>query len=214
MSTPSNKRIGRPAKFTHDVIADAALKLGLDGITTKGLACYLKTERTTLYRYVKCKDDILELAVSKAVQEIELNFQGECWELYIRDLATKLWELYAKYTGLANVTRSLAQTPIVLINTFATICDQFGRYGFSTESAAIIIDSVIDMTTECASTLQDLTEEKGHMEKRLHSWERASKIQESPHVTLISEIISQDLTLWWRKKIDLLIAGAESYKDR
>lgn len=105
MKQYSKIKVGHPAKFSYEQIADAALELGVDCITVKGLANYLKTERATLYRYIKCRDDILELAVSRAVSQLDLNYQGKDWRSYVEFVATKLWVLYAKYNGLANVAR-------------------------------------------------------------------------------------------------------------
>ncbi|MGF1911372.1 TetR family transcriptional regulator [Vibrio kasasachensis] len=214
----SEAKLGRPAKLSYEEIADIALATGINKVTIKGLAEALNIDRTTLYRYVKNKDDVLLLAVSRALNELDLRYQGDDWQECLRFVATQLWNLFAQYPGLANVCRSMNQAPEASINAFAIACRQLDSFGFSTESSALIINSIIDMTTDCASSWQELAKAKGagmsSLEHRYHTWEQMSDIENSPHVSYVMNAMAGDLTLWWDQKLDLLIAGASVYREK
>jgi len=211
-------QVGRPARISRDEIAESALSLGLDSMTLKKIAAHLGVDHSSLYRHIKNRDDIIFMALDKAIVQLDLEAKTGDWKLYLSHIAKSLWDMYSRYKGLAATVRSSEQTPTTFIEAFAKACSNLESFGFSTEDAALIVDSIADMTADSASLWQrletaDASGNKG-VEQLSHSWEKAKKPDTGKHIDHVLKIISEDPQLWWSKKLDLIIAGAEKYYYR
>jgi len=214
----SESSVGRPARISKNDIARMALTIGLDTFTVKMIGTRLGMDHSSLYRHIKSRKDITFAAIDLAVSEISLNINTDDWEQYLICLAESVWDLYEKYPGLASALRGFDQTPPTVINAFKNACIQLESYGFISEEAALIIDSIMDMTTDSASGWEELKtpNKKGvtPADNLSHSWEIAKSSKNDKHIDYVISIIANDPKQWWRKKLSLLITGAKVYLMR
>lgn len=59
---PSAPRVGRPPRVNAQAIIEAAIEIGLDGVTLKQVADRLGVAVATLYRHVRNRDELVRLA--------------------------------------------------------------------------------------------------------------------------------------------------------
>ncbi|MCE0495705.1 TetR/AcrR family transcriptional regulator [Vibrio salinus] len=215
---PSDVSIGRPARISREAIAKAALGIGLDRITLKKISTKLGVDHSSLYRHVKNREDIIYDALDLAISEINTEHHTNNWQDYLTYVANTLWDIYAKYPGLAATIRSFDRPPLSAINAFSMSCDKIESLGFNRDDSALIIDSIIDMTTDCASAWQQLNtpDSNGKIpaQRLKNAWEQAKTHQTAAHVEYVVRIIASNPKDWWQKKLSLLIAGAEVFYQR
>jgi AcrR family transcriptional regulator len=74
-SRPRAARPGRPPATSREEIATSALRLareqGLDAVTIRGLAEFMGVAPMTLYKYVKTKDEVIDIMVATALASFE-----------------------------------------------------------------------------------------------------------------------------------------------
>ncbi|WP_180899677.1 TetR/AcrR family transcriptional regulator [Martelella soudanensis] len=205
------RSVGRPARISREDIADAALEIGLHAATVKTIAGRLGVDHSSLYRHVKGWDDIVFAAADRAIATLDWERETEDWRDYIHAAAEAVWELYARNPGLAEAMRTMDRTPPAGIRAFSRACRHLEAQGFGTEDAALIMDSVMDMTSDSASMWERLRRENadGTIAERLRaSWQAGADDQTETHVCLMSAVIEGEPKEWWRKKLLLLIRGA------
>lgn len=88
--------MGRPAKFTHEQLQQAALALvdadGLAGLTMRALASRLGTGAMTLYNYVREREELEVLVVEAVVGKVQWVPDGElAWDEELQAIAMVLW---------------------------------------------------------------------------------------------------------------------------
>lgn len=210
--TQAERSVGRPARISRDDIADAALEIGLRNATLKEIATKLKVDHSSLYRHVKGRSDILFAASNRAIARLDWDRNSGDWRHDLIGAAEAVWTLYTSYPGLAETIRSLDRTPPSAIRAFSQACRRLEAHGFTTVNAALVMDSVMDMTSDSASLWENLKKEAHDggkpAEKLSASWQAAADAQTKLHVQLMTRVIDGDPKIWWRKKLDLLLLGA------
>lgn len=82
------KIIGRPRILSLDAVLDAALELGVDKVSMKGLAERLGVAVGTLYRYVAGRDELLQrVAVRHRLQQNPFQDDGQSCEALVHEYA-------------------------------------------------------------------------------------------------------------------------------
>ncbi len=211
----SDNSVGRPARISRQDIAQTALDMGLNNITVKKIAAQLGVDHSSLYRHISNREDIIYSAVDLAVAKIRIHPKSDDWKSYLYALAVSVWELYEKHPGLANILRIHERTPPSVIRTFVNACHQLEEYHFSGEAAALVIDSIMDMTTDSAAGWQQLNTPNAKGVRGVdilsQSWKLARTARGDKHIDYVIDFLTDDPRLWWEKKLALLIAGAEVY---
>jgi AcrR family transcriptional regulator len=88
--------MGRPAKFTHEQLQQAAVALvdehGLAGLTMRALAARLGTGAMTLYNYVSRREELEVLVVEAVIGELRWTPEADlAWEEELEAIAVVLW---------------------------------------------------------------------------------------------------------------------------
>ncbi|CAK7260103.1 MULTISPECIES: TetR/AcrR family transcriptional regulator C-terminal domain-containing protein [unclassified Shinella] len=211
-------RPGRPALISREAIAVAALDIGLDGATLVRIAARLGVDHSSLYRHARSRDDILLAAADLAIGRLDWRSETEDWQDYLRTMAEAVWDLYETHPGLAQVLRRLGNTPQSGIEAFAEAVRRLEAFGFSTSDAALVVDMIIDMTTESVSAWQSLqqTHEEGDTlgEKVAGAWSEAGRIDASIATALntMAEVLRSHPRQWWRRKLEVILAGAATLR--
>ena len=217
-SAEGETRPGRPAIISRDAIAAAALDIGLDGATLVRIAARLGVDHSSLYRHAKSRDDILLAAADLAIGRLDWRSETEDWQEYLRTMAEAVWDLYESHPGLAQVLRRLGNTPQSGIEAFAEAVRRLVDFGFSVPDAALVVDMIIDMTTESVSAWQGLqqTREAGDTlgEEVAGAWSEAGRIDSSIAAALdtMAGVLRSHPKQWWRRKLTVLLAGAATLR--
>lgn len=205
---------GRPARISRDDVAEAVLAIGLDKVTLAGVGKYLGVDHSSLYRHVAGRDDLLLAAADRAIATLDWECETDDWRVYLETAAMAVWELYVRYPGLADAIRSMEVTPPAGVMAFSKACRRMEDFGFASEDAVLIMDSIMDMTSDSSSGWQRMAkpaEGGGTVGENIrHSWEQQMALDPATaaHVTLMSTIIAGAPEVWWRRKLALILDGA------
>ena len=89
--------VGRPKLLSRDEIVDAAVALGLEGLTMKHLAAHLNVGAATLYQYFDNRDALMRAAAVRALSEVSLPADdGRHWSAYALDYARAVQTMLAE----------------------------------------------------------------------------------------------------------------------
>jgi len=103
--------VGRPRILTREAVLDAAIRVGLEGLTLKGLANELNVGTTTLYQYFDGREDLVQAAAVHALSEVPWpKDTGQHWAIYT-------------YQYIQVIITSLSENPTFIVN------DQRDKYG-------------------------------------------------------------------------------------
>lgn len=153
-------RIGRPARVSRRLIAEAALEVGLSTLTLTTLAHRLGVDHSTLYRHVASRDDIVLLACDTAiarmdwpdvpdVPDAELREPGDAsWRAYLEEAVERVWDMYDLYPGLAGAIHHLHAAPDQVVLRFTGAIRDLVRLGFAEAEAVLVLDTVMDIAVE------------------------------------------------------------------
>lgn len=215
MTTGDIRRsVGRPARISRDEIADAALAIGLRDVTLKSIAARLGVDHSSLYRHVSNRDDLVFAAADRAIATLDWERDSNDWRTYISAAAEAVWDLYQQNPGLAEAIRTMDRTPPAGIRAFSRACFHLETHGFAMEDAALIMDSVMDMTNDSASLWERLAREgrdgEVAMQRLRESWSIETKDQSIAYVHFMQALLDGEPKDWWHRKLALLIHGAEA----
>jgi AcrR family transcriptional regulator len=105
---PGGSRGRRPSRSLGEIAA-AAIALadagGLDAVAMRAVAGRLGTAAGSLYRYVRSRDELLDLMADTAVGELDLEVAGTSWLDDFVVLARRLSELYRRHPWLVELAR-------------------------------------------------------------------------------------------------------------
>ncbi|WP_354152110.1 TetR family transcriptional regulator [Aquamicrobium ahrensii] len=197
-------------------MAEAALEVGFHKLTMVAVAERLGVDHSSLYRHVRKRSDLLLAAADLAILRLEWRDGATHWRPYVETLAVAVWSLYQRYPGLADAMRSLDTTPPSAIRGFAEATAQLQALGFSQPDAVLVLDSIMDMTVDSASSWRRMA----RMDRAGAALARAG--DEGPEdssslasrIQAITKVLSEDPEQWWRRKLALLLDGAELLLNR
>ena len=211
-------RQGRPARISRKAIAAAALELGLDGITLTAVAAHLGVDHSSLYRHIKDRRDMLLAAADLAIETLKRRGRAASWRGYVENAAESVWALYERYPGLANAIRELDATPPAGVRAFSETVAQLETMGFSRDDAILLLDSIMDMTIDSAIGWAQLRQasKAGRFvgDAMMQSWTEVAGTHPglSPQVEGMEAVMRGSPYRWWRRKLDLLLAGAATLR--
>lgn len=214
-------RIGRPARISLEEIARVTLKIGLDDVTMIAVGQALGVDHSSLYRYVKGRNELLLAAADLAITELDWRGNPADWYEFAQNVANSAWELFNRHPGLADAMRELEVSPPSGIRAFGEMANQFVEYGFSAEEAVVLIDSMMDMTVDYFTGWRRAYKKPGRIgergiEKVVQSWQaEATRNPDTARPILImSRMMTDHPKDWWDKKLLLILDGAQAVFNR
>nr|WP_319249528.1 TetR/AcrR family transcriptional regulator C-terminal domain-containing protein [uncultured Celeribacter sp.] len=205
----TDRAVGRPPRISRDDIADAALAIGLSSVKMKAVGERLGVDHSSLYRHVKGRDDLIFVALDRAVSKLDWEQDSPDWRDFLRSMTKAVWALCDAYPGLASALRTMKTIPPSVIAGYARACRRLEEHGFAMDDAVLIIDGIMDMTVGCASRWEQLLENDGAAaETMLNSLETANDAATAPYGARMKELMSGAPKEWWQRKLNLMIEGA------
>ena len=153
-------RVGRPARVSRRLIAEAALEVGLSTLTLTSLAHRLGVDHSTLYRHVASRDDIVLLACDTAIARMDwpevpdspaavLESPADTsWRTYLEQAVERVWDMYDRHPGLASAIHHLDTAPDQVVLRFTGAIRDLTRMGFAEAEAVLVLDTVLDIGVE------------------------------------------------------------------
>ena len=219
-------RRGRPPLTSRDAILDAVLEIGLDVATTTAVAARLGVDQSTLYRHIGGVEDMLDGAAAVAITRGDWPEPGDDWAEYLRDCAQAMWAMFRANPGLAQRLRSMSTVPPELVaQSYVVVRHLRERIGFDLREAALIVDTIGDMTADSYLTLEALHRPTGdgdrYSERVLRRMAEAGEVLGDPIVSReYLEAMRYAMgepgapSSWWLDKVDLVIDGVRHRLDR
>nr|WP_319515223.1 TetR family transcriptional regulator [uncultured Cohaesibacter sp.] len=212
---------GRPARISREDIARTALEIGLNNTTLSAIGKHLGVDHSSLYRHIKSRNDILVAAIDLAVEQIDWDCEDHCdWRSFSCAVADRCWGLFMANPGLGLIMRSLDVTPSSVIRVFSKACRRLEDFGFSTQDATLVLDSIMDMTNDSSIGWQHM-QSKGQngapvSRSLVQAWNEMSEKEASlsPYISIMTDIISGNPKDWWKKKLYLILDGAERMLEK
>lgn len=220
-SMPQKRKRGRPNRITRDIIARAALDIGVKKATIPLIAIHLGVGHSALYHHVKSRDEIISLAAEIAVQELDWRAPTtENWREELIILTDSIWALYDNNPGLAEALNHAEVTPKIGILSFAESVTRLQNKGFPLDEAVVAIDMLVDMVKECFIGWWSIvkTEKDGRLRKSkmIEIWE--SEAQASPsqaeQIDAMVNIMKAGTRKWWECKRDIVLDGISATRER
>jgi AcrR family transcriptional regulator len=139
---PVVKTAGRPRSLVLDDILDAAIELGLGGISMAAVAARLGVGTATIYTYVSNRADLIRLAAVRQGKRPQFDDLGEHWSDLARRHAHRFYELGAAEPELIVQHMQGLIGPEVQIDYLESFLAALVRRGFSVSRAYELFSAV------------------------------------------------------------------------
>ena len=205
----TDRAAGRPPRISRDDIADAALAIGLSSVKMKAVGEKLGVDHSSLYRHVKGRDDLIFMALERALSKLDCEQDSSDWRDFLRFRANAVWALCDAYPGLASALRTMKTIPPSVFAGYARACRRLEEHGFAMDDAMLIIDVLMDMTVTSAFRREQLLENNSTAAETMTSpLESAGDAELAPYGARMKEIMTSPSKGWWERKLNLMIEGA------
>ena len=98
---------GPQPAYSRDQIAEAAVKIadaeGIDAVSMRRVAAAIGTRATSLYRYLRAKEELLDLMVDRAMGETRLPARSGVWRPDLRAIAHHLRDVVKRHPWLTAI---------------------------------------------------------------------------------------------------------------
>ncbi|WP_433046732.1 TetR/AcrR family transcriptional regulator [Dactylosporangium sp. CS-033363] len=193
---------GRPPTISADDIARAALEVGFHALTMATVAQRLGVKHTSLYRHVRNRDALLVAAMDLAVRSADWPSPGPAWRPYTEAVAGRVWELFARYPGMASTIRTVSHTPPAVTDVFYRTARHLASLGFSDADAVLVVDTLTDLAADTYTGWERMTAAQ-HSNLR-EVWSTS----QDAYAPIVRTIIDSDPRDWFEAKLALLLDGA------
>lgn len=97
----ARRKVGRPARLTRELVAEAAHEVGFENLTMRTVADHLGVSVPGLYHYVRNKDDLLRLAAEVSSGRMQLpEDHGQHWAVWLYECAVHNRRAFVAEPGL------------------------------------------------------------------------------------------------------------------
>ena len=125
---------GRPRLLTHDEILQAAVDLGLEGLTMKRLATYLNVGTATLYQYFDSRKTLMRAAAVHSLSDVPWpEDTGQHWSVFARGYVTSMQNLLAENPSFINSYQNTDYGFEVRFKLIEQFLQSMAKRGFSPE---------------------------------------------------------------------------------
>lgn len=207
---PSPRRPGRPRHVEVSDVVDAALEIGLRGITLAAIADQLEVGQATVYRSVNGLDALRHLVLARAVSEAPWPSGDTPWQETLRQLAAGVASVLDAHPGIAEFCEPVAFEHPNLLEVFALSVGSLVRDGFSTREAVIAVDIVMHLAFDTASENSERQSDES-AEARLHALAHSLPAEIAFAARGLAETWTRTDAL--RVKMAIVIAGIEDLRS-
>jgi AcrR family transcriptional regulator len=141
------RRVGRPARISREQIVDAAVEIGIEGLTMAAVAERLRTSHQALYRWVRDRDELVALVADVYVQRLDVPpamppMPDEDWRAWLRRFARTLHDVLGDIPGFAAEGLGTFRTTLPFLRLNQTALQVLTDAGFAPARAQRIYQTV------------------------------------------------------------------------
>lgn len=130
------RRVGRPARISREMIAEAAHELGLENLTLKAVADHLGASIAALYHHVSSKDDLLRIGAEVGAGKVpQPTDTGQHWSVWLLEWALYNRDAFLRDPGLLTQFVCGGIRPEVMVDSLDRALGALVRQGFSVGQA-------------------------------------------------------------------------------
>lgn len=148
-------RRGRPRRLQLDQIVEAALFVGLHGLTMAAVAAKLGVGKAVLYSYVASREELVQIAAASASrQQRDPVDDGQHWAVWIIQYARALFETLTMDGELLESFISGGQAPAIEVDATELWLNVLTRRGFTGEEVIHLRRAVSYVVIGAAASLK------------------------------------------------------------
>src|SRR5690606_16512267 len=208
----AKRTVGRPRRLTLNQILDAALELGLDGLTMTRLAQHIGVSVTVLYGYVANREDLLRAAIARTALDHQFPTDtGQHWSDYIADYARTLFALLTSNSQLILSFLQGGLRPHTQADQAEVWMATLLKRGFAPEDAASLFHAVGQLVVGCAAArihAKALAAEGTTHEQEWRLAVQARKAADLPTLRRHAPVLLQADYGNWEQPLRWVLAGA------
>lgn len=208
-ATPA-PRVGRPPRVTHQAIIEAALEIGLEGVTLKQIADRLDVAQATLYRHVRNRDELMRLAAFQLMLSRRLPDMAHAhWSELVTRYAESLFDTFLAEPQLISELLRGRLGPHAEIDLLEHFLEALGQHGFSPEEGAALFHAIGSLTIGVAAGAIGLraSMKTAPWHTQLRDTLAARDEEELPLVRGVLPKLMERNPLDWKPALRALIAG-------
>ncbi|ORM32172.1 TetR/AcrR family transcriptional regulator [Williamsia sp. 1135] len=217
--SPGTRKIGRPAQVDRAVILRAAGQLGFDSLTMTSLGKHLGVSHSTLYGHFASRDEIVLASIEDIFGGVQWpRFDGD-WRPFLRATILQFWDVLNDHRGLAF---ELDSTRISLPRGYAEFVGNLR--GGLLDAEFLPLDAILtaEICAEQALAFHKFTRDA--QGRSLTVGEYRANLKDKPLDSLrgiddrgrqgIAEMVQIDPREWFSLKLDVVLDGIESLRQR
>lgn len=130
----------RSQLLNADVIADAALEIGIATFTMPAVAARLGVELAELHDHVRDRTQVQVRAIERAALSVDWPDPGLPWRELIRALTHTVWTICQRYPGYDVAAMSPPGWPTRLVEQVAPYIASLHHQGATIEDASVVVE--------------------------------------------------------------------------
>lgn len=152
-SSTAARKPGRPKILTTEQVVDAAIQVGLDGLTMASLAKHLGVSSGVLYGYVKNRDELIKLATSRVGDDFGYpNDNGQHWTVYVAENAVAWFKFFTGPGDFLKRYLSGRVGPASEIDRTSAWFSVMSKRGFETHASLLLQRQIAEVVMGAAVT--------------------------------------------------------------
>ncbi|MFI6503356.1 TetR/AcrR family transcriptional regulator [Nonomuraea typhae] len=198
---------GRPPRITRPAIADAALEVGFDNLTLATVGERLQVSHSALYRHVADRQELVILAIDRAMQRAEWPDPTGEWRADLREQAWAIWRLLDAHPGLIQEFLRLTRFPSQIMVRFGAAVRHLMACGFTPRNAFLAVDTVFDLTVDVFGRGQQMDRPSGAGPVRVTTADAWAEGVGAEVAELMRAALEEPAATWFERKLTLVLDG-------
>ncbi len=222
-SPPDSQESGRRALTRERVVAEALTVIGTDGadaLSMRALAARLGVVPGALYRHVRSKEQLRDLAVDEVLAEVDCHpGPSLAWTGQVKVLARRLRAVLEDHPGIAALLKTrdpLGPHSLALAEAFLTPLQQAGLPARETALAfSLIYDYTLGFALSDRTTVNEQRVQDTATRHQLHAFFRSLPADRFPALAALGEHVWADnRDQRFTASLDTLISGLDTARSR
>ena len=222
-SPPDGEQSRRRALTRERVVAEALTVIAADGagaLSMRGLAARLGVVPGALYRHVRSKEQLCDLAVDGVLAEVDTQAgHAEGWAGQVRILARNLRAILEDHPGIAALLKTrdpLGPHSLALAEAFLTALHEAGLTARQTAQAySLVYDYTLGFALSDRTTVNEQRVQDPATRRQLHAFFRSLPADQFPALAALGEHVwAGNRDQRFTAGLDTLLAGLQAASPR
>lgn len=207
----TRRKVGRPARLTRELVAEAAHEVGFENLTMRTVADHLGVSVPGLYHYVRNKEDLLRLAAEVSSGRMQLpEDHGQHWAVWLYECAVHNRRAFVAEPGLLKQFVDGAIGADKNSDSMDTVLGTLVRQGFTIHEARLAYGLISEFAIGAA--VSTIRERLAAVEGRptLAEFHRVLAVRdpgELPHIRALVADITTNPTTGFHESLVTILRG-------